>query len=59
MTEPILVEVLTTIEGNYTVHWHVQPPEPDVRHIVTRQTWSDDYSVRHVYEWQPVTIAAV
>jgi hypothetical protein len=33
--------------------WHVQPPADGQAYRVTRQEWSQDYDMRHIYAWQP------
>ena len=57
MTAPVFIE--TTADffsgwmGDYETRWMTEPPDKDASFRVIEEEWTEDYSVRTVYRWEP------
>lgn len=50
MTVHLIETFHNVMLGDVETWWHVEPPDKGVSFRVTRQEWTDDYTVRHIYE---------
>lgn len=50
---PLMSEPSTEDRGDYTEVWHCRPPRRGQRYQVVREEWTDDNTIRHIYEWRP------
>jgi hypothetical protein len=48
-------DVIVDIGDDYTTEWHCALPPLGVVYQVTSEQWTEDYAIRRIFAWEPMS----